>query len=396
MIYDSILVAYRNIKERKARSFLTFLGIAVGIAAIIALIAVGTGMQSTVTKELVSFADIIAVMPGQMIPGRYIELGAFTQKDVADMGRISGIKEVTPMVMKYTEVEYRRERVPIEIIGGDPRELESMWGGYAELQEGRWIYERDYKGCVIGYSVAHEYFDNDVNVGDRLIINGTKFVVVGVFKKAGTMASTDIDPHIFLTTKSAKDVLGTDDISFVMVRVRDINRADEIAREIEEKINENHNLEFAHTMTASAITERIITVLLILQAVLVGIASIALIVGCIGIMNTMLMSVMERTHEIGIMKAIGATNGHIMSMFLLESGIISLIGGVFGCVLGVVAAKLVGMGISAYVGMDVPAIITWQLVVGAAVISVLVGVISGVQPARRAAMMSPVEAVRYE
>ncbi|MDI6903833.1 MAG: ABC transporter permease, partial [Methanocellales archaeon] len=306
MFYDSFILAYRDIREHKARSFLTLLGIAVGVAAIISLIAVGYGMQYAITEELVSFADTIAVMPGQIIPGRgYVELGAFTERDVEDVRRISGVEDIATLTMKIVEVEYRGERMPVEIMGGDPRDMEEWWGEYVEFQEGRWIRERDYKGCTIGYSVAHEYFKNDININNRITINESEFVVVGIFKKAGMVASADLDPHIFLTMKSAQDVLGTEDLSYMMVKIRDIGRAEEIAEEIEERIDENHNLEgFTQAMTMTSMIEQIGTVFLIIQAVLVGIASIALIVGCIGIMNSMLMSVMERTHEIGIMKAI--------------------------------------------------------------------------------------------
>ncbi len=395
---DGVILAYRNIKERKARSLLTFLGIAVGIAAIISLIAVGYGMQYAITEELVSFADTISVMPGKIIPGLgYVELGAFTERDIEDVSRISGVKDIAPLMMKMVEVEYRGERMPVQIIGADPRDLEEWYEEYVVFQEGRWIRERDYKGCTIGYSVAHEYFKNDININDRITIKGSEFVVVGIFEKAGMVASSDLDPAIFLTTKSAQDVLGTDEVSMLLVKIRDIDRAEKIAEEIEEKIDENHNLEgFTQAMTMTSMIEQIGTIFLIIQAVLVGIASIALVVGCIGIMNTMLMSVMERTHEIGIMKAIGATNRNIMFLFLVEAGMISLIGGILGCILGTIVAKAIGMIASAYIGMDMPAIVTPTVAVGSILIAILVGVVSGLYPARKAAMMSPIEAVRYE
>jgi len=395
---DGVILAYRNIKERKTRSLLTFLGIAVGIAAIISLIAVGYGMQYAITEELVSFADTISVMPGKLIPGLgYVELGAFTERDIEDVRRISGVKDIAPVMYKMVEVEYRGERMPVRVMGADPCDLEEWYGEYVVFQEGRWIRERDYKGCTIGYSVAHEYFKNDIGLNDRITINESEFVVVGILEKASMVASSDLDPTIFLTTKSAQDVLGTDEVSMMMVKIRDIDRAEEIAEEIEEKIDENHNLEgFTEAMSMSSMMEQVETVFMIIQVVLVGIASIALVVGCIGIMNTMLMSVMERTHEIGIMKAIGATNRNIMFLFLVEAGMISLIGGILGCILGTIVAKAIGMIASAYMGMDMPAIITPTVAIGSILIAILVGVVSGLYPARKAAMMSPIEAVRYE
>ncbi len=397
MFYDSFLLAYRNIRERKFRSFLTLLGIAVGIAAIIALIAVGYGMQHSITEELVGMADIIMIMPGQMVPGRgYVETGALTDRDIEDIERISGVDNVGGWMTGTAQVEYRSELMPIGIMGGNPRVMEKIFGDDVEFKEGRWLRENDYRGCVIGYSVAHEYFDEDLDLNDRITINGKKFVVIGIFEKAGMMASADVDPNIFLTKSSAQDVLGKNDISMIMLQVRDIDRADDIAEEIGERIDENHNMEdFAQVLTMGSMIEQIESVFLILQAVLVGIGSIALIVGSIGIMNSMLMSVMERTHEIGIMKAIGATNSNIILLFLTEAGMISLVGGILGCILGTITAKLVSIGVSFYIGMDMPAIVTPEVVIGGLTVAILVGVISGLYPARRAAKMSPVEAVRY-
>jgi putative ABC transport system permease protein len=397
MLYDSFLLAYRNIKERKFRSFLTLLGIAVGIAAIISLIAVGYGMQYAITEELVGMADIITVMPGrQIIPGLGGWAEPITDRDIVDIERIGGVDSTGRWMYGTAQVEYRKQRTPVTIISGETSDLEEMYEVYADFEQGRWIREGDYRGCTIGYNVAHEYFDEDIGVGDRLTINGEKFVVVGVLEKAGAMASQDLDPNIFLTIRAAQEILGTKDIYMLTVRISDIDRADDIAEEIQETLDENHNIEdFAQALTMGSFIEQIGMVFLILQAVLVGIASIALIVGSIGIMNAMLMSVMERTHEIGIMKAIGATNSNIILIFLTEAGMISLVGGILGYILGTITSTLVSIGVTFYIGMEMPAIITPAVAIGSLSVAILVGVISGLYPARRAAKMSPVEAVRY-
>jgi putative ABC transport system permease protein len=183
----------------------------------------------------------------------------------------------------------------------------------------------------------------------------------------------------------------------IWARVRNIDEAEEIAAEIEERLDENHKLDdFTTAMTMGSAIEQLKTIFTLLQAVLVAIASISLIVASIGIMNTMLMSVMERTHEVGIMKAIGAKNGNVLSLFLLESGMVSMVGGVCGCVLGVFGANVISIGIRAAFGEEIAAIVRPEVLLGGILVAVIVGVLSGLYPARKASKMSPVEAVRYE
>jgi putative ABC transport system permease protein len=333
-MWDKLLMAYRSIRERKARSILTVLGIAVGIAAIVSLMSVGYGMEEAITGELSGMADIIQVMPGKITGMSYVEMGGFTDRDVKDLQRIGGIKDVSAMTYDSVEVAYRNEKKTTFVLGGDTKDLESIYAEPVGLKEGRWLRENDYKGCVIGDYVANDFFDEVIHVNDKLLINGEKFVVIGVFEK-GNMMYTDVDRNIFLTLRAAKEVLQTDEIKYVMVRVYDIDEAEEIAEEIEKVINDNHGLDdFATAMTVGSMLDQIGDIFNIIRGVLVGIAAIALIVASIGIMNTMLMSVMERTHEIGVMKAIGAKSSDVLSLFLFESSIVSLVGGVAGCLLG--------------------------------------------------------------
>lgn len=389
-------MAYRSIRERKGRSILTVLGIAIGIAAIVSLMSVGYGMEEAITGELTKMADMISVMPGEISGHGYVEKGGFTDRDVNDLQRIGGIKDISAMVYGAAEVEYRNERTPIFVLGGDTKELGGFYVEPVGLKEGRWLRENDYKGCVIGDRVANDFFDEVVHVNDKLILNGDKFIVVGVFEKASTLYAADVDPHIFLTLRISQEVLQTDEIKYIMVRVYDIDEAEEIAEEIEETINDNHGLDdFANAMTMGSALEQIGTVFNIIRGVLVGIAAIALVVASIGIMNTMLMSVMERTHEIGVMKAIGAKSSDVLSLFLLESSIVSFVGGVTGCSLGVVVAKVMSFGAGTAFGIEMTAVVKPGVLFGGIAVAMIVGVLSGFYPARKASKMSPVEAVRY-
>ena len=394
---DKFLLAFRSIRERKARSILTVLGIAVGIAAIVSLMSVGYGMEEAITGELTGMADMISVMPGEIRGAHsYIEKGSFTDRDVSDLQRIGGIKDISTMTYDAAEVEYRNKRAPIFVIGGDTKELEGFYVEPVGLKEGRWLRENDYKACVIGDRVANDFFDEVIHVNDKLEINGDKFIVVGVFEKGDMLYSNDVDPHIFLTLRAAKEVLQTDEIKYIIVRVYEIDEAEGIAEEIEEVINDNHGLDdFAMAMTMGSMIEMMDDIFKIIQGVLVGIAAIALVVASIGIMNTMLMSVMERTHEIGVMKAIGAKSSDVLSLFLLESSMVSLVGGVAGCGLGWVVAKVLSFLASTASGLEIAAIVKPEVLLGGIAVALIVGVLSGFYPARKASKMSPVEAVRY-
>lgn len=394
---DVFLLACRSIRERKARSILTVLGITVGIAAIVSLMSIGYGMEHAITGEMTAMADLISVIPGKITGTTYVEMGGFTDRDVKDLQRIGGIKDISAMTYDAAEVEYRNKRVPTFVFGGDTKELEIFYVEPVGLKEGRWLRENDYKGCVIGDRVANEFFDEVIHVNDKLVINGEKFIVVGVFEKGSMLYANDVDPHIFLTLRASKAVLQTDEIKTIMVRVYDINKAEEIAEEVVEAINDNHGLDdFATAMTMGSMLEQIGDIFNIIRGVLVGIAAIALIVASIGIMNTMLMSVMERTHEIGVMKAIGAKSRDVLSLFLLESSMVSLVGGVAGCLLGWAVAKGLSLiGSMMMPGMELEAIVKPEVLLGGIAVALIVGVLSGFYPARKASKMSPVEAVRY-
>lgn len=337
------------------------------------------------------------VTPGKFIPGRgYVALGGFTEQDVKDIERINGVKDVVAFVSGIRDVAFRDERVLVEIVGTAPKDTRAMFGEIVRIQEGRGLREDGRGVCVVGYLVAHEYFDEQLDGNDRIKINGSRFRVVGIIEEQGGFRA-EIDTQIFVTVRDAKDVLGTDEISSMFVRVYDISKAENIAEEIAERIDENHKLEdLTQAVTMGSLIEQLEDVFKMLQAVLVGIASIALLVASMGIMNTMLMSVMERTHEIGVMKAVGATDAAVLLLFLLESCVVSVLGGVLGSAIGVLGAKAISVGAGVYFGIEIPAVVTLEIILGGIGVALLVGVLSGLYPARKASKMSPVEAVRYK
>lgn len=393
---DAFMLVYRNIRERKTRSILTMLGITVGIAAAVAIMSISYGMQESITEQLTEMADTIMVTPGSAELGSWGEFGSFTERDLRDVERISGVKEAAGLVSGMREVEYRGEKIMVEITGTEPRDMSTVFGDIVELEEGRDLRENDHKACEIGYSIAHDYFDYEIGVNDRLTINGSKFRVVGVLEEQGGFRS-EVDTGIHVTKRDGIAILDTRDISTIFVRVSNIEEAEAISDEIEEIIDDNHKLDdFTSAMAMGGAIEDFKSIFGVVQLFLLFIASISLIVASLGIMNTTLMSVMERTHEIGVMKAIGAKNRNILSLFLMEAGVISGIGGVLGCIVGWGVSLAISFGISTAFGVEIAAIVKLEVLLGGVMVAVLVGIVSGFYPARKASKLSPVEAVRYE
>jgi len=393
---DAFSLTYRNIKERKARAALTILGIMVGIGAVVALISIGFGMEESITGELVEMADVIMVTPMRMELGSIGAFGSFTDRDLEAVKRIGGVKDSVAMMGTMEEVEYRGEKFMVHVIGTDPKDVGALFGAIVKPEEGRYLKANDHKTCTIGYSIANDYFDDEIGVNDRITINGSKFRVVGVLEKQGGFRS-ETDSAIYITARDSVSILDNEDISTIFVRVRNIGEAEEIAAEIEKRIDDNHKLDdFTSAMTMGSAIEQMESIFGVLQAVLIAIASISLIVAAMGIMNTILMSVMERTHEIGVMKAIGAKNRNILFLFLLEAGVVSAIGGVCGCIVGVIGAHAISFGIQTLFDVEIAAIVKPEVLLGGVAVAMLVGIISGLYPARKASKMSPVEAVRYE
>lgn len=388
-----------------SRSLLTLLGIAIGIMAIISLLALGEGMQQVITGELSSLSDVIIVSTGGNMFSSFGGGGStgeyFTQRDIADIERIQGVRDVSTQLSGTAYAEYNGETTIVSLTG---MEIEVMQRQYESqsLAAGDFLKEGDQNKIMIGYSIAHDTFDADIAVGGRIMIDGKKFFVSGIFAKQG-MGGVSSDSIVLLNIQDFKKLTGQSNISLIYLRVNNVKDAESIAVIIQEAINENHGRkDFATATTMTSILETVQTITGVLQLVLVGIASIALVVASIGIMNTMLTSVMERTREIGIMKAIGATTRDIMSIFIIEGALMSSVGGIIGIILGVFGSQALTLILGSFMSMGaggsfqlVP-IITITTVVLAIAVSLIVGILSSLYPAWKAARMSPIEAVRYE
>ncbi len=407
MFRDNFNLAYKNIKERMSRSILTLLGITIGIMAIISLMGIGEGMNVAVEGELSSLSDTIIVNVGEGFSifsvdqldntGEYL-----TERDITDLERIPGVKEVNTQLTGMASLSFNGDgnSVFVTVTGMDIESMNLLYG-LADLSEGTLLEVGDQSKVIIGYDVAHDYFDNDVSIGSRVKINGKKFFVNGIFNQQGFGGVSTNDDIVLLTSRDFQKATGESNIFVATVSVLNVNEVESIALEIERVINENHGDEdFASATSMSSILDSIQSIMGILQTVLIAIASIALVVASIGIMNTMLTSVMERTREIGIMKAIGATNKDIMSIFIIEGLLLSLVGGLSGIIVGIlgsqaVAGFLSNMGPGGG-GPPLEPVVTFMAIGLGLSVSMIVGIISSLYPAWKAARMSPIEAVRYE
>jgi putative ABC transport system permease protein len=407
MFRDNFNLAYKNIKERMSRSILTLLGIAIGIMAIISLMGIGEGMNVAVEGELSSLSDTIIVNVGEGFSifsfGQLEDTGEYlTERDITDLERIPGVKEVNTQLTGIASLSFNGDdnSVTVTVTGMDIETMNLRYG-LADLLEGNLLDVGDQSKILIGYDVAYDYFDNDISVGSRVKINGKKFFVNGIFSQQGFGGVSTNDDLVLLTSRDFQKATGESNIYSATVTVYDVNEVESIALEIEHVINENHGEEnFASATSMSSILDSIQSIMGIMQTVLIAIASIALVVASIGIMNTMLTSVMERTREIGIMKAIGATNKDIMSIFIIEGLLLSIVGGVSGIIIGIfgskgIAAVLSNMGPGGG-GPPLEPVITFMAIALGVSVSMIVGIISSLYPAWKAARMSPIEAVRYE
>jgi putative ABC transport system permease protein len=400
MLSDYFSFAIRTFGRRPTRSWLTILGIFIGIAAVVSLISLGQGLQEAVSKQFERLGtDKVMIFPGS---GQMAMLGAlgggkkFSDHDESVVEGVSGVKRVGGFSSPMATVKFKNEAQSTFVIG-----MPSGWSisdyGFS-LMSGRDLKDGDSGKVVVGYLLSTgDFFSKSVKIGDRVQIEGQSFEVIGIVERIG---SKQDDTQIYITSDALKSVFNEEGYSFLYVQLNKGQNTTAVAQAIKEKMRKDRGLKKGQedftVQTLEQLTNTVGAVIGVVQLIVISIAAISLIVGGIGIMNTMYTSVLERTREIGVMKAIGARNSDIMLIFLLESGLIGLVGGAIGVVLGVgggLATEWIAVR-SGYTLLRV-SFPPW-LLVGALAFSFFVGMLSGAIPASNAARMKPVEALRYE
>jgi putative ABC transport system permease protein len=332
-----------------------------------------------------------------MGPVQSATLGKLYQRDVDSVESITGIKSVAKCIYGRTSFGFRDKEITTVIYGIDEAFFE-QWENYITLESGRYYTDNEQRVVVLGYTAAKETFGKDeISVGNTVTINGNDYRVIGILKEIGTSMSAQDDSSIYIPFEDAEDEfasqLSKDEVQMISIQLADGYTSDDVQDQIEEKIAANHKLRVDDkdfiVISSDYINETIGMLLGTLGVFLLFITLIATFVGGIGIMNTMLMGVLERVREIGILKALGATEATILSIFLFESGIIGFIGGVIGLVIGLTLLFVAGE-------FGVPYWVRLRIFAFAFIFSTVVGIIAGIIPARQAAKMDPVEALRYE
>ncbi|MBS3076415.1 ABC transporter permease [Candidatus Pacearchaeota archaeon] len=400
---DYFFLAANNMRRRKLRSWLTMIGIFIGIAAVVALMSLGQGLQNAITEQFEQLgSDTIIIQPkGMGPPGTAGPSLILTSKDLELIQNIKGVEYASGYLVKQGQAFFKGESGIGYSTGIAAEDFERMTDtGLIKLLDGRILKDGDKFKVVVGYNhIYKDTWEKSMQLGSTIEIEGYDFKVVGVMEKIGNPIDDNI---LYIPKDTLKEILNIEDEeSQIIVKTeKGLDPAD-VAETIERKLrqfrDEKEDQETFSVTTSEQLLESFQSIFGVVQAVLVGIAAISLIVGGIGIMNTMYTAVIERTKEIGTMKAVGAKNSDILLVFLFEAGLLGVVGGVIGVLIGIGLSKgaeyiaVVALGTSL-----LQADTSMTLILSALAFSFIVGALSGVLPAMQASKLKPAQALRYE
>ena len=403
MYKESFLMAWASLIANKMRSILTMLGIIIGVAAVIALVSIGNGVKQDIQNSISSLgSNLLMVMPGApRTPGVRPSQGSMKSLKVSDyqaISKLDGVKAASPYTANSYVTIYQSKNWTTTVSGVSSNFQDvNNW----TMAEGRFISSKNVENrervAVVGQTVVKNLFAGEDPVGKEIRVKNIPFRVIGVLnsKGNGTMGN-DQDDVIFIPYTTAMErVEGVDYLRMVYVVASDDNGIDRLQSDIENLLRVRHsikdtNLDDFNIQNMKSIMETMEQTTGTLTLFLGAVAAISLVVGGSGIMNIMLVSVTERTREIGIRKALGATYFVIVTQFLIEAVVISLMGGLIGIALGIGASKLIGLASGMSTVISVPTIVL------SFAFSMAIGLVFGIYPARKAAKLNPIDALHYE
>ncbi len=405
MIKTYFLFSLSNLRHRRLRSWLTMLGIFIGISAVVSLISLGEGLREAIKSQFGFLGtDILSVRAASSsfagVPGAGSP-NPLSSTLAEKINKIKGVKVAFNRYIDSITMEFNNRQVilpAVSIPGGDTRKiLEQMMN--LKTEEGRLLKDGDGRKVLLGNNFKKEnLFGKGIKVRDTVLINGMKFEVVGILKKKGSFlfdSGVIINEDVFLDEIREND----EEVNIIAIKVDDPNNIDKVEEDVEKLLRKERRVKEGEedfvVETPQKTIETLNSTLFAVQLFVYIIAIISLLVGGIGIMNTMYTAVLERKKEIGIMKAVGAKNSTIFTLFFLESGMLGMAGGLIGIFLGLIFAYgLAAVGRAALGSQLIRAHPTFLLIFGSLLFSFFVGTIFGVLPALQASKLQPVESLR--
>lgn len=403
MYKESFLMAWASLVANKLRSLLTMLGIIIGVAAVIALVSIGNGVKQDIEDSISSLgSNLLVVLPGApRTPGARPSQGSMKSLKISDyeaIAKLEGVKAASPMTNGSYVVIYQNKNWTTSVAGVNANFQDvNNW----TMTSGRFFSDKNVQNrervAVVGQTVVKNLFADEDPVGKEIRVKNIPFRVIGVLKSKGngTMGNDQDDTVLIPYTTSMERVEGIDYLRMVYVVAKDDEGIDRLQADIENLLRVRHNikdtnLDDFNIQNMKSIMETVAQTTGTFTLFLGAVAAISLVVGGIGIMNIMLVSVTERTREIGVRKALGATYSVIVTQFLIEAVVISLMGGFIGIAFGIGASKVIGMVSGMSTIVSVPTIIM------SFAFSMAIGLIFGIYPARKAAKLNPIDALHYE
>ncbi len=392
----------RAILKNKSRTILTSLGIIIGVTSVILLTSIGNGLKNYINQQFESMgSNLVMVMPGKMFDenggfnksesAMYISV-SFDSKDMKNLKR--EFKNMPILPISITTAEVKRGTIikkNITIVGAS-----EDYGKYLNTtpkpENGAWFTKEDVDKqssvVILGSKIAEDLFPNSSALNKKIIINSRDFKVIGIADKKGSLGGGGDDNYIYAPSKTVSSMSGNDNIQEIVIKANNKDEVESIKNRAKKVMLKRYKDDSFSVFDSSQLLSSINSIIGILTIGLSGIAAISLVVGGVGIMNIMLVSVTERTKEIGLRKAIGASPNAILIQFLIEAVILSCLGGLVGILLGFLGTLAINIVF--------PAKLTITSVILAFGVSSAVGIVFGVAPARKASKLSPIEALRYE
>lgn len=410
--YQAARGSFKSLASRKLRSFLTMLGMIIGISSVIIIMSIGASAQGLILNQIKSVgSNLIGVLPGGTSengpPAAMMGITVTTLKyddalALAKEENAPHVEFVAAYVSGVGTISWQNRSTDISINGTTASYVNVE---DADVEFGRFFTEDEEmtisRVVVLGSEVAEDLFQNTDPIGQNVKIKRESFRVIGVMEERGSAAFQSQDDKVFVPLRSAqKLLLGIDHLGYIRAKVDDSKYLEQSAEDIKATLRERHDIEdpIFDDFTVRNMQQALDVFTQVtdgLKFFLASIAAIALLVGGIGIMNIMLVSVNERIREIGLRKAVGARRKNIMNQFLSETIVISVGGGLIGVVLGAAVSGLIAL-VANYLGYDWSFIITLDSIIIATGVSSIIGLVFGIYPARKAAKLDPIEALRYE